>query len=74
MTLRDLFVALWRRASRIHDIVILYVHDGSTRRKKVRLVGHAKLGLPDVIDGSHLVAVDCPASPQRQSSLGVRVK
>jgi len=59
IALCHLFVALW--ASWIDEIIGLDVHDGSTRRKEVRLVGHAKLSFLNVENCSHLIAVDCPA-------------
>ncbi len=61
MSLCHLLVALCRGTGRINDIIRLDVHYGSTQQEVVGLVGHAKLGILDLLNGSHLVAVDCPA-------------
>jgi hypothetical protein len=54
-------IALWRGTGRIDDVVRLDMHDGSTHREEVGLVGHAKLGILNLVNCSHLVAIDGPA-------------
>jgi hypothetical protein len=61
MGLSHLLVTLWRGTGRIDDIIRLDVHDGSTHRKVVGLVRHAKLGFLNLVNCSHLVAIDGPA-------------
>ncbi len=61
MGLCNLLVTLWRGTGRINDVIRLDVHDGSTHREVIGLVGHAKLSILDLGNRSHLVAVDCPA-------------
>ena len=68
-----LLVTLRRGAGRINNIISLDVHDGSTHRKEVSLVRHAKLGIFNVVDCSHLVAVDWPAW-RRQPRLSMRLE
>jgi len=70
MGLCHFLVTLWRGTRRIDDIFRPDVHDRSTHREVVRLVGHAKLGILNLINCSHLVAIDGPAW-RRQPSLGM---
>lgn len=64
-------VTLWRGTGRINDIIRLDMHDGGTHREVVGLVGHAKLGILNLVDSSHLVAIDGPAWRRRQPSLSM---
>ena len=61
MGLCHFLVTLWRRTGRIDDIFRLDVHDGSTHREVIGLVRHAKLSILNLVNCSHLIAIDGPA-------------
>ena len=71
MRLYHFLVTLWRGTGRIDDIIRLDMHDGGTHREVVGLVGHAKLGILNLVNCSHLVAIDGPAWRRRQPSLSM---
>jgi hypothetical protein len=58
MGLCHFLVTLWRGTGRIDDVIRLDVHDGSTHREEVGLVRHAKLGILNLVNSSHLIAID----------------
>ena len=74
MTLCHFLVTLRRGTGRIDDIIRLDVHDSSTHREVVGLVGHAELGFLNLVNRSHLVAINGPAWRRRQPSLSVRLE
>lgn len=74
MGLCHLLATLRRRAGRINDIISLDMHDGSTHREEVSLVRHAKLGILNVVNCSHVAAVDRPAWRRRQAGLSMRLE
>lgn len=74
MGLRHFLVTLWRGTGRIDNVIRLDVHDGGAHREIVGLVGHAKLGILNLVNCSHLVAIDGPAWRRRQPSLSMRLE